>query len=114
MADTQIVVFRCPPRGGIPQDESLFGDSDINRPDLKLTVNFTELFSPSDSGYRSMEKNSLGVYLALKNITQDVVSLTPVTYLSPGTNLVGIADFIVRQRFKAPRLSTLGLFDVSL
>jgi hypothetical protein len=115
-----VVVFTCPPREDISQPKSSepssnSEDPELSRPDLRLTVNFTELLSSSDqSGYRGMVADSLKVFLALTNDTNNVLFSTPVTYLLPGTNLVGIADFMVRQRFKAAQLSTLGLFDVSL
>ncbi|RXW14965.1 hypothetical protein EST38_g10892 [Candolleomyces aberdarensis] len=58
--------------------------------------------------------DSLMVYLALANNTEDLFLTTRPTSLFAGSNLVGVADLLVRQRLKVRELSTFGLFDQQL
>lgn len=119
--DLQVAVFTCPSRKSIPNSQSpdpwaFLRYPALTQPDLKLTVNFTELLNPSDQPGDSsirIRLDSLRVFLALTNNTSDVLLSTTATPLFPGTNLVGYANLIVRQRLEAAHLSTLGLFDVS-
>jgi hypothetical protein len=60
-----------------------------------------------------MIHDSLKVYLALTNSTKDVLLTTRPVPLFPGSNLLGVADLMIRQRLKPAWLSTLGLFNVS-
>lgn len=115
----QVAVFTCPSRMSIANSKSpdpwaFLRNPELTQPDLKLTVNFTELLDPSDQpGDRAIAFDSLRVYLALTNNTSDVLLSTTATPLFPGTNIVGYANLLLRQRLEAAHLSTLGLFDVS-
>ncbi|RXW22826.1 hypothetical protein EST38_g3006 [Candolleomyces aberdarensis] len=113
----QMVVFTCPPHKDIPRDLSdpwlFFNYRQFTQPDLKLTVNFTELLNPNEQpGEHGTESDSLLVYVTLTNNTDDAVASTTPIHLLPGTNIVGITDTIVRQRLTAAHLSTLGFLDV--
>ena len=85
------------------------------RPNLFLEANFTGLMSPGQLPNTNSDviSDSMRVYLAMTNDTEDVLLTTRPTYLFPGSNAIGVADLIVRQRLKVRELSTLGLFDVS-
>lgn len=114
----QLAVFTCPSRLDISRLQStdpwaFLRYSNLTQPELKLTVNFTELLNPSDRpGDLQLGFDTLLVYLALTNNTRDVMLSTAATPLLPGVNIVGFADVVVRQRLEEAHLSTLGLFDV--
>jgi hypothetical protein len=84
-------------------------------PDLVLTVDFGGLaaFDQSPGIDGTMQRKLLKVYSALTNITEDVLATTRPTLLSPGMNLRGVVNPVIRKRFRAPELSAFGLFDVS-
>ncbi|KAJ2931024.1 hypothetical protein H1R20_g6098, partial [Candolleomyces eurysporus] len=116
----EVIIFHCPPRIPIlPDDASSFVPFAYKpadtRPNLLLEANFTGLMSPGQlpNTDPNVLFDSLMVYLALTNNTNDVLSTTRPTSLFAGSNLVGVADLMVRQRLKVKELSTFGLFDVS-
>ncbi|KAJ2923916.1 hypothetical protein H1R20_g13178, partial [Candolleomyces eurysporus] len=99
----QAVIFNCPPRMDSHQNLSdsytFFSERPLTWPDIKVTVNFTELLNPTDQpGDHGIEYDSLKIYLALTNKIDDE---TASTLLIPGTNLVGVPDLMVRQRLKS-------------
>lgn len=81
-----------------------------------LTVNFTELWEPNEQPSDPITPYfvPLLVYLALTDDLEDVLASTVATPLLPGTHLVGIPGYTVRQRLQVEHLSTLGLLNVSL
>ncbi|KAJ2912322.1 hypothetical protein MD484_g8093, partial [Candolleomyces efflorescens] len=116
----QVAVFTCPSHPSFLPLVSKLGpwaflkSRRLTQPDLKLTVNFTELLDPSGQpGDFTIGSISLEVYLALTNNTSDVLLSTRATPLLPGTNVVGYAELVLRQRIDAAHLSTLGLFDTT-
>ncbi|RXW14617.1 hypothetical protein EST38_g11240 [Candolleomyces aberdarensis] len=114
----QFALFTCPRRelkdvtrsNGLELWEFL-RKPELTRPDLKLTVNFTELLNPNEQpGDHGIEQDSLKVYLSpTKSIGG--IHLNEATRLFPGTNLVGVPEFTVQQFIRTPHWSTLGFFD---
>ncbi|RXW15444.1 hypothetical protein EST38_g10419 [Candolleomyces aberdarensis] len=116
----EVVIFHCPPRVPIPLDQAhsfhpLYHNRADTRPNLFLTANFTGLMAPGvfPNTPADMISDSLKVYLALTNDTGDALLTTRPIPLLPGSNLVGVADLMVRQRLKLREVSTFGLpFDL--
>jgi hypothetical protein len=94
--------------------ESMWDDSNP-LPDLRLRVDFNGLaaFHRPPGTTNRTQRDSLKVYPALTNITEDALATTPPTLLFPGMNLIGVVKPVLRQRFRAPGLSAFGLFEVS-
>jgi hypothetical protein len=65
------------------------------------------------SSYVNREFKFLKVYLAFTNNMQNVLETTHPILLFPGTHLVGLVNLIIRRRFRAPGVSSFGIFDVS-
>jgi hypothetical protein len=84
-------------------------------PDLFLKVDFGGLpaFHQPPGANGSIQRESLAVYSALTNITEDVLATTRPALLLPGMNLIGVVNPVIRKRFRVPALSVFGLFDVS-
>ena len=95
--------------------DTLWNDNDNPLPDLLLTVDFGQLaaFHRPPGTNDTLQRESLKVYSALTNITEDVFATTRPTLLFPGMNLVGVVNPVMRRQFRAPGLSVLGLLDVS-
>jgi hypothetical protein len=97
-----------------PAPYGLWND-DSPLPDLLLRVDFGGLAAfhrpPGTNG--TIQRESLEVYSALTNITEDVLATTRSTLLFPGMNLIGVVNPVIRKRFRAPEFSAFGLFDVS-
>ncbi|KAJ2913309.1 hypothetical protein MD484_g7112, partial [Candolleomyces efflorescens] len=114
----EVVLFHCPHRVKVPPEEEYFFNptsarrEDI-RPNLLLKANFTKLVASSDTpnDRADLISDSLMVYLALTTEIENVLLTTRSINLLPGTNLIGVADLIVRQRLKARELSTFGILD---
>jgi len=57
-------------------------------------------------------RNSVQIVLGLTNQTANAVRKTSPTSLIPGVNVVGMANFIIRQQLRPSSVSAFGLFDV--
>ena len=78
--------------------------------DLLVTVNYTKLGDSGDGRINSVVQVMLG---SVTDNPTEVVRRTEVpALLIPGVNFVGFAKMRILQKFKRPRLSTLGLFGV--
>jgi hypothetical protein len=106
----------------VPLDETRSGvaprllrNNESPFPDLFLQVNFSGLaaFHPPPGTNNAIQRESLEVYSALTNITEDALGTTRPILLFPGMNLIGVVSPVIRKRFRAPALSAFGLFDVS-
>ena len=87
------VAFRCPYKAN-----------------LLVTVNFTKLGDSADGTTSSVVQVMLG---SVVDDPTEVIRRTEVpALLIPGVNFVGFAKMHILQKFKKPRLSTLGLFGV--
>ena len=87
------VAFRCPYKAN-----------------LLVTVNFTKLGDSADGDTSSVVQVMLG---SVADDPTEVIRRTEVpALLIPGVNFVGFAKMYILQKFKNPRLSTLGLFGV--
>jgi hypothetical protein len=93
----------------------LLWDDDNPLPDLLVRVDFSGLAAfhrpPGTNG--TIRRESLEVYSALTNITEDALATTRPTLLFPGMNMIGVVNPRIRKRFGAPGLSAFGLFHVS-
>jgi len=78
--------------------------------DVLVLVNYTKLGGSADGGINSVVQVMLG------SVTDDptaVIRRTEVpALLIPGVNFVGFAKMHILQKFKMPKLSTLGVFGV--
>ncbi|KAJ2931019.1 hypothetical protein H1R20_g6097, partial [Candolleomyces eurysporus] len=102
----EVVIFHCPPRVPIPPDQAysfhpLSHDRANTRPNLFLKANFTGLMAPGvfPNTRADMIFDSLKVYLALTNNTEDALLTTRPIPLLPGSNLVGVADLMLYDTF---------------
>ena len=105
-----IAVAKCPrsPNQGNNPNPRTWWDF----PNFDLRVNYTGLIGGPDGAMADRVNDSLRVYLGLMKNLDDVFLNTEPVSLFPGTNMLSVANLMLRQRLAAPRLATLG-FEVS-
>ena len=84
-------------------------------PTVLASVNFTALSGfVIDRDSKNLATPPLvQVMLGFTKKTKNVIMSTSPAPLIAGVNIVGVSDNYIRQSFDQPRLSALGLFDVS-
>lgn len=82
------------------------------QPDLLVVVNYTAL-GVSPNSIIDMRRSSITVRVGLDNDTDKVIHRTVPFTILPGMNLVSTMTLELRQLYKKPAVSALGLFDVS-
>jgi len=85
--------------------------SELEVPDLLVTINFTKLRIPSHSVDNT--RNSMQIMVGLTNDTSKVMLRTSPTTLIPGVNLVGIVNVVIGQVNPRSALTIIG-FEVRI
>ena len=84
------------------------------RPNLELFVDFTELMGGDQMALEDKDLivDSLQIWLGFTENLDDVTNATSPVSLFPGTDLLSVVDFSIRQRLHPRALATLG-FEVN-
>lgn len=90
---------------------SFINDTTAHRPDLLISLNFTGLREPNAPDMKIYPRRYVEVYVGLTDDRKKVLRSTEPTQLVPGANLIGFADWFIRQRLRRRSLATLG-FEV--
>jgi len=109
------LTFNCP-RDYIPIPGQTAGFVEqLEGPTVLASVNFTTLSGfVIDRDSKNLATPPLvQVMLGFTKKTKNVITSTSPALLIAGVNIVGVSDRYIRQSFDQPRLSALGLFDVS-
>ncbi|PPQ68135.1 hypothetical protein CVT24_002961 [Panaeolus cyanescens] len=103
----QVIYSSCPPRTETPGLLPV----QIYLPDLLVRVNFTTLEQPSAGTTANLWSSAIQVMPGLtKNKSYVIRTTTPITIL-PSTNNLAELEMEIRQIFKHPALSGLGMFE---
>lgn len=94
-------------------EEFLFNRT-YRRPNLELIVDFTELMFGNQTPLENKDLigDSLQIWLGFTENIDDVTNATSPVSLFPGTDLLSVVDFSIRQRLQPRALATLG-FEVN-
>lgn len=95
---------RSPNQGNNPQPRTWW-----DFPNFDLNVNYTGLIGGPDGAMADRVNDSLRVYLGLMKDLDGVFLNTEPVSLFPGTNMLSVANLMLRRRLAAPKLATLGL-----
>ncbi|PPQ68130.1 hypothetical protein CVT24_002956 [Panaeolus cyanescens] len=98
----------CPPRNN---QYGITSSVQANLPDLLVTINFTMLGLSTEPAKTNLWANAVQVMPGLvENIEYLLRTTSPISML-PGTNNLAELEMEVRQKFRYPALSGLGMFE---